>query len=376
MFTSTAAVHALRYQSRCLVAQKGQNVSVEKHRFIAGTCSLHDDNEITVLEYREESNSIEAVSIYSHRNQIWALESSPSDSSLIITSYSSISSQKGVSIWRMSGQSKDEIEQSDALPNDDKLELEEVVSFPIWDNQSFINSVKWHQSNDNILLTDSKTVSTWSFTESSVKQSCKLPLGNDKIINKDGTGSCAVWDPHSETNYAAAFDNNLYIIDNRKNDIISSLDNVHKGTIRDIDYNPNKAQMLITSGDDRCVKFWDLRNLKSPVINLDGHSHWVWSAKYNPFHDQLIISGGSDNLVNLWRVASCSSAPWLGNEDTDGNDSKDPPDIKVKDIDQHEDSVYALAWSPADAWMFCSLSLDGRIILNHVPSTEKYKILL
>lgn len=144
-------------------------------------------------------------------------------------------------------------------------------------------------------------------------------------------------------------------------------------------------------------------------------------------------SGGTDNIVNLWRVASCSSAPWFdegvgldgshspnkdqssmirkrsGSDssndsgfaegidrsrgDDDGLYSKshllsaagggtgdklasDPPDIKVKAIDQHEDSVYGLAWSACDAWMFCSLSYEGRVILNHVPSTEKYKILL
>ena len=29
-------------------------------------------------------------------------------------------------------------------------------------------------------------------------------------------------------------------------------------------------------------------------------------------------------------------------------------------MDQHEDSVYGVAWSPADAWIYCSLSYDGR----------------
>jgi len=58
------------------------------------------------------------------------------------------------------------------------------------------------------------------------------------------------------------------------------------------------------------------------------------------------------------------------------SDVSDPPDVRVKAIDQHEDSVYGIAWSSAVAWMFCSLSYDGRVILNHVPSTEKYKILL
>lgn len=125
-------------------------------------------------------------------------------------------------------------------------------------------------------------------------------------------------------------------------------------------------------------------------------------------------------MVNLWRVASCSSAPWFdeagvadvfspepsakagknragsessndsgfgegikGGDDSDDGEgamytkshllngsggggaekmASDPPDIKVKSIDQHEDSVYGLAWSACDAWMFCSLSYEGRSV--------------
>jgi hypothetical protein len=45
-------------------------------------------------------------------------------------------------------------------------------------------------------------------------------------------------------------------------------------------------------------------------------------------------SGGSDNIVNLWRLASFSSAPWMGSggsivEDADTDPLVDPPDIKV-----------------------------------------------
>lgn len=31
-------------------------------------------------------------------------------------------------------------------------------------------------------------------------------------------------------------------------------------------------------------------------------------------------------------------------------------------MDQHEESVYKVAWSPADAWIYCSLSYDGRLV--------------
>jgi hypothetical protein len=63
-----------------------------------------------------------------------------------------------------------------------------------------------------------------------------------------------------------------------------------------------------------------------------------------------LSSGGGDHVVNLWRIASCSSAPWLGadvdcmgDEDEDEDDMEgleqldisrtteaDPPDIKVR----------------------------------------------
>lgn len=50
--------------------------------------------------------------------------------------------------------------------------------------------------------------------------------------------------------------------------------------------------------------------------------------------------------------------------------------FQVRTFDEHEDSVYSLAWSASDAWVLASLSYDGLVVLNHVPSTEKYKILL
>ncbi len=33
-------------------------------------------------------------------------------------------------------------------------------------------------------------------------------------------------------------------------------------------------------------------------------------------------------------------------------------------------------WSTADPWVFASLSYDGRVVINRVPSSIKYKILI
>ena len=55
-----------------------------------------------------------------------------------------------------------------------------------------------------------------------------------------------------------------------------------------------------------------------------------------------------------------------------------PPVLKdevIATYEEHEDSVYRAVWSVADAWVFASLSFDGRVVVNHVPSQEKFSIL-
>lgn len=52
-----------------------------------------------------------------------------------------------------------------------------------------------------------------------------------------------------------------------------------------------------------------------------------------------------------------------------------PADEVIAKFEEHEDSVYSAVWSIADAWVFASLSYDGRIVINHVPQQEKFAIL-
>lgn len=47
----------------------------------------------------------------------------------------------------------------------------------------------------------------------------------------------------------------------------------------------------------------------------------------------------------------------------------------IRTFEEHEDSVYSAVWSCADAWVFASLSYDGRMVINHVPTQEKFAIL-
>ena len=77
----------------------------------------------------------------------------------------------------------------------------------------------------------------------------------------------------------------------------------------------------------------------------------------------------------MWSVLSISSAPLGDLEDHTAEAVKDG-DKLVRSFDENEDSVYAVAWSVADAWLVAALSYDGRVVMHHVPPPEKYKILL
>lgn len=142
-----------------------------------------------------------------------------------------------------------------------------------------------------------------------------------------------------------------------------------------------KGQLLTGTVTVIPIQFFDLRAAKHPlIVARGGHSHWVWNVRYNPFHDQLVLSTGTDSIANLWRVSSISSAPLLTltDENVDGNDGAsdtDAPNVRVS-RHEHGDSVYGAAWSSVDPWIYLTLSYDGKAVLNHVPSKEKYKILL
>lgn len=36
------------------------------------------------------------------------------------------------------------------------------------------------------------------------------------------------------------------------------------------------------------------------LLDLSGHTHWVWQVAYSPFHDSLLLSSSTDTTVCVW----------------------------------------------------------------------------
>ncbi|EED91234.1 predicted protein [Thalassiosira pseudonana CCMP1335] len=284
----------------------------------------------------------------------------------------------------------------------------------------------------------------------------------------------ASWDPHETHHILATSGVDVVAYDMRcsasetASGGVGVIRSAHRYGVADVCHNQLQSNVVVTSGMDGVIKFWDLRmHLSSQSYGDDGlsavgsgpndtngytllptppllkavrggHTHWTTRAVYNPFYDQLVLSGGSDGIANLWRISSCSSAPlleldgedeediggelhdddvdeedydeglnedkketedWMDdnnqrptNEDEDENDDKEQssenygasntsriessaPDVRVAHF-ECSDTTADVAWSASDPWMYATLSYDGALVVHHVPSKEKYKILL
>lgn len=156
-----------------------QYASKELHRFIVGTCSLHDRNELSVLQYSEDSNYFDVSSVFTHPDQVWAIEASPKDTSLVITSRQSKECLKSLTLWRMPRQTMEDMmsdteviqsshSSSEYRTDDAILDLEELVTFNQNQGAHCVKDVKWHSAGHALLTIDNRLLSAWKIAEGKI----------------------------------------------------------------------------------------------------------------------------------------------------------------------------------------------------------------
>lgn len=380
MFNSSSCAYGGKLQSRCLVAQEANS---DQHRFLIGSTSLREENEVELVDYNQESSTATCLHVFPHTHEIWHMSPNPHDASLLTTSFNDTDGPAAM-LWKMNAAEPSPISDDfGSVPDVHRrsssvggASLEQMSAFECPDG---LPRLLWEpkrcngSSSERLIALDQHSFRLLDLSDGSVQVSEGSTVNDqsDRII-------AGALDPHANGNNlstVSGVDISVWDLRTSTQKAALTVAGAHKyGYIRDLDYNPNRTQVVATGGDDRLVKFWDLRNTTEPLRVLAGHHHWVSCVKFNRFHDQLLMSGGTDSFVNLWRVSSISSAPLLELEG-EGN-STDAKDANIRTYDDHEDSIYAVAWSACDAWVFASMSYDGRVVFNNVPSTEKYKILL
>ena len=454
----------------------------DTHRFLVGTSQPsiskpdndenafangeEENNALHLLSYHEDSHEVTLDASYPHpTGEVWAVTPHPKNGTVVTCGGGVFLSEPGedenvkgnklmefkTQLWKMSNGDDEDFGLSSGPT------LEPLITIPHGENESSgsgwgkrVGCILWNPSlySDDIsfeeqqmtasLLTvgweSSSPISLWDLSASVAVETWSLNAMAKKDRKRNYNIQTALprrasWNPHEPTTILCTERQDVVAYDMRiaaNCDGIGAIRNAHRYGVSSVDHNRLQEHVVVTSGLDGTIKFWDLRmhltskeNSLKPTRLLKsvcgGHSHWATRVSYNPFYDQLVVSGGSDGLANLWRISSCSSAPLLdfdGDEDVIVNNSEDAGDenenkeVVVDDPaeeDQEQtkiegkktsssakpsandvrisrfecsDTSADVCWSASDPWMYATLSCDGAFVVHHVPSKEKYKILL
>ncbi|RQM22170.1 hypothetical protein B5M09_003762 [Aphanomyces astaci] len=309
----TVLTHEVKRIARSVDAVYGDS---DQQRYVLGSCTP-SSKKLNQLQLLDANLSV--LQTYAHANPVQHLAMCPLPKMAhhVLTTFVSERNEPSFAVWDM-----DNVE---SPPSTSPGAVSQLGLLAHVTTESAIVRAIWNPTEDGnsatIASLNATSISTWTLADGgSGKEVAKLGLGEGH-----NQLNAIAWDPHHRQQVSATVD-----------------------------------ESIVT---------WDVRSGKYVAF------HRVWCVKYNRFHDQLVLSSSSDSSVNLWRVSSISSAPLL-DESTDAG-GIDIGDAKISTHDgDHEDSVYAVAWGSQDSWVYVSLSYDGRVVLNTVPSTEKYRILL
>ncbi|MEW5311662.1 MAG: hypothetical protein WDW38_003357 [Sanguina aurantia] len=357
-----SVTYSLRHQARALAAQAAEKFN---SRWLVGTNSLKEENEIRVLQYDQDQERLLCLHAYTHHAEVWDIAPCPTSELSFVTVWSK-AGVYGASLWLAP-------QQGSALTQQAELSGHTGV----------IRRALWHPVQSSLLVTvEEGAIRAWAVSDAGVQSTSQAPAGD--LMQLWG----GALHPSNPDVLATAGGNNLQIWDLRSMSKSSEITGAHKMPVRDVSFAPQNNQRIVSAGDDCKLRVWDLRmsGKSEAVLELGGHSHWVWRVQFNAFHDQLLASSSSDTLVNLYHTPQAASRPTEPSRPDTGkpksgggkaaSSARGDLDGKVHTYDEHEDSVYGLAWSAVEPWLFASLSYDGRVVINKVPKNTKYKILL
>lgn len=409
-------------ESGCRVVEAVQGDRVDNRWLLGGGNSHHAsgaDHHVCVVRYHSEVNEIGVDALLHHdTGPVQCMVSSPQDATKFITAATHSST---ATLWQAPTEVMHDTrglrydpeldgmedhsggDPSEALATAPVQSLETLTTLPsmtgepvvdvVWRNSLLMDHEDTTTSNGDVLTLDrSGSITQWDVAKELAQAVRTVDATHS---HRPSLRPRVAWDPHSPAVVAVTRGPAVHLLDWRQDGTGSSLPlgivesiAAHRsaGAVLDIDFNPNQPYVLSTAGPDGLIKFWDLRRTsRHPLLTCrGGHTGAAWTARYNPFHDQLVLSTGSDARCNLWRVSSISSAPLvMGLDEAEGGGGGSGEGANKASANCHIDrydhghACYAASWGTADAWIYLSVGYeDGKAVLHHVPSDEKYKILL
>ncbi|KAK3038851.1 hypothetical protein RJ639_028573 [Escallonia herrerae] len=389
------------FQARCIADVKADT---DHTSFITGTLSLKEENEVHLIRLSSGGTELVCEGLFSHPNEIWDLASCPFDQRIFSTVFFSGDSY-GAAVWQMpelygqlNSPQLERVASLDAHSSKIKrlhdlalsmvieeqrytiiissiyLKLKNLLFMHLFGQHNVLyklGSILWWPSgkHDKLISIDEQNLFLWCLDSSRKTTQVKSQESAGMLHYLSG----GAWDPHDVNSVASTCESSIQFWDLRTMMKTNSIEHAH---VRNLDFDSKKKYMLVTAEDEFGIHIWDLRMPKAPVLELPGHAHWYvatlcWRhANIDVFTCFLsdvsvyqfllrLLSAGTDSAVSLW-LASLPSSDDLTSESLVESPTR-RVDPLLNSYSDYEDSVYGLAWSSREPWIFASLSYDGRV---------------
>ncbi|SCU81921.1 LAMI_0B08218g1_1 [Lachancea mirantina] len=170
-----------------------------------------------------------------------------------------------------------------------------------------VNDCKWHYFDSNILGSVSEDKALIFHDKRS-----DLPIF--KLLQNEPFNTLA-FSKHSNFLFAAAgIDSSVYLYDRRNPEVPLHAMDGHQDAVSSLEFSPHKDGIVCSSGADRRVIFWDIKQIgveQAPDDAADGapellmihagHKSGVNEFSFNPNVPWLMASAEENNIVHVWK---------------------------------------------------------------------------
>ena len=119
-----------------------------------------------------------------------------------------------------------------------------------------------------------------------------------------------------------------------------------------MDCSPFDQYLMVTGSADNTVAVWDIRNPKSKLFSLKGHSKDVNNVRFSKMQSNLLASSGHDRRMMVWDLSRFDK-PQTPEEKQDG-----PPELLFVH-GGHTERVSDFGWNLNERLMFASTADDN-----------------
>lgn len=193
-----------------------------------------------------------------------------------------------------------------------------------------------------------------TFDNGSVQVSQQCAAGTQLV-------SCCKSSPADANILACAGASTYHVCDLRAREPVQRVDHAHMSQIEALDLSES-GNLLASTGRDGLLRVWDLRkHCAGPLHDIRAHSHWIWAVEFHRKFNQLLLTSSSDGTACLWDLSAQQDAAGSRDEAA-----------KAASTVKHSESVYNARWAQAEhSFLWCSMSYDGHVAVNTVPSSVK-----